>query len=191
VGRVADGTAGLTDDRAAAPTRRRPVRRALPLLGLLVLLAVAGSVAGLLPVQLMRVDSGSMTPTIAPGDLLVVERGASPVGRRDVVVVPQPGTGALLVKRVVAVGGDRVGMADGVLVVDGEPVCERSIDPARQAGVWFGPVAVPDGELFLMGDDRGDSVDSRTFGSVPADDVLGLVRLRAWPHPGRLPPDTC
>ena len=189
---MADRRAGLTSDgSAASSTPWRAVRRSFTLLGVLLLLTVAGSVAGLLPVQLMRVDSGSMTPAISAGDLLVVQRGAGPVGRRDVVVVPRPGTGALLVKRVVAVGGDQVGLEDGVLVVDGSPVCEPAIDPARQDGVWFGPVTVPDSELFLLGDDRGNSVDSRDFGSVPAADVEGLVHLRAWPDPGRVTADSC
>jgi signal peptidase I len=179
-------------EAGVAPSRRlRTGRRGLSLLGLALLLTVAGSVAGLLPVQLMRVGSGSMAPTVAAGDLLVVERGAAAVSRRDVVVVPHPDTGVLLVKRVVAVGGDQVGLEDGVLVVDGEPVCEPSIDPARQDGVWFGPVAVPAGEVFLMGDDRADSIDSRDFGSVPAVDVEGRVRLRAWPDPGRLATGSC
>ena len=189
---MADRRAELSTDGSAPPsTRRWTARRCLSLLGVLLLLTVAGSVAGLLPVQLMRVDSGSMAPTVSAGDLLLVQRGAGPVSRRDVVVVPRPGTGTLLVKRVVAVGGDRVGLEDGVLVVDGAPVCEPAVDPARQDGVWFGPVTVPDGDVFLLGDDRSDSVDSRDFGSVPAADVEGLVHLRAWPHPGRVTTDSC
>jgi signal peptidase I len=160
-------------------------------LAVVLLLLVVGSVTGLLPVQPMRVDSGSMAPTVSPGDLLVVERGAGPVGRRDVVVVPHPETGTLLVKRVVAVGGDRVAIEDGVLVVDGKPACEPSIDPARQDGVWFGPVTVPAGEVFLLGDDRGSSIDSRDFGPVPVTDVAGLVHARVWPAPGRLPVESC
>jgi signal peptidase I len=152
---------------------------------------VVASVAGLLPVQVMRVASGSMAPTIATGDLVLVEHAAGPVGLRDVVVVPHPSTGTLLVKRVVAVGGDQVAIEDGVLVVDSVPVCEPTIDPARLDGVWFGPVSVPDGEVFLLGDDRGDSVDSRDFGPVPAADVTGLVRTRLWPAPGRLAAAGC
>jgi signal peptidase I len=152
---------------------------------------VVGSVTGLLPVQLMRVDSGSMAPTVSPDDLLVVERDAGPVERRDVVVVLHPDSGALLVKRVVALGGDRVAIEDGVLVVDGEDVCEPSIDPARQDGVWFGPVTVPAGQVFVLGDDRDSSIDSRDFGAVPVADVLGLVHARLWPAPGRLPVEAC
>jgi signal peptidase I len=193
MGLVAHRRAGLSNSPVAPPTAthgRTAGRWLSPLAALLVLL-VAGSVTGLLPVQVMRVDSGSMAPGIGTGDLMVVERVAGPAGRRDVVAVPHPQTGALLVKRVVALGGDQVAIEDGVLVVDGEPVCEPAIDPSRLDGVWFGPVTVPAGEIFLLGDDRGSSIDSRDFGTVPAADVAGLVRVRVWPAPGRLPVDSC
>jgi signal peptidase I len=192
VGRVADRAAGLTGTTDAAPTaRRRAARRLLTALGVVVLLLVVGSITGLLPLQVMRVGSGSMTPTMAIGDLVVLERGAGPVGRQDVVVIPDPETGELLVKRVVGLGGDQIAIEDGVLVVDGRPVCEPLIDPSRQDGVWFGPVTVPAGEVFLLGDDRGSSIDSRDFGPVAADEVEGLVGFRVWPSPGPLPVDSC
>ncbi len=160
------------------------------LAGLLVVL-LAASVAGLLPVQVMRVGSGSMAPTVAAGDLLLVVRDADSAGHRDLVAVPHPETGTLLVKRVVGLGGDEVALEDGVLVVDGVPACEPSIDPSRLDGVWFGPVTVPAGHVFLLGDARDDSVDSRHFGTVPATEVTGLAFARLWPAPGGLPVDRC
>lgn len=154
-------------------------------------LALVASVTGILPLRLMRVGSDSMSPTIAAGDLVLVARGGGAVERGDVVVVDHPETGALLVKRAVALGGDRLAIEDGVLVVDGEPVCEPGIDPARLDGVWFGPVTVARGEVFLLGDDRASSIDSRTFGTVPEDEVTGRVGGRLWPSPGALPDALC
>ncbi len=193
---MADRRAGLTTAATAPPPAVRQVAgrwasRLTVLVAVLVGLLVVASVTGLLPVQVMRVDSGSMAPTVGTGDLLVVDRGGHPVGRRDVVVLPHPDTGVLLVKRVVAVAGEQVAIEDGVLVVDGAAVCEAPIDPSRLDGVWFGPVTVPDGHVFSLGDARGDSVDSRHFGPVPADDVVGLVRARVWPAPGALPAVGC
>jgi signal peptidase I len=154
-------------------------------------LLVAASVAGLLPLQPMRVDSDSMRPALAAGDLVLVERSAGAVRRGDVVAARSPVTGGLLVKRVVGTAGDRVAIEDGVLVVDGERVCEAGVDPDRLDGVFFGPVTVPDGAVFLLGDARANSVDSRAFGPVAAGDVVGTVRVRVWPAPGALPPHGC
>jgi signal peptidase I len=171
-----------------SPVRQgRRIRRSLTGLALALLVLVVASVVGLLPVQIMRVGSDSMSPTIAAGDLVLLDRGNGAVERMDVVVVDRPDTDVLLVKRAVALEGDEVSIEDGVLVVNGADVCEPTIDPARLDGVWFGPVTVPQGRLFLLGDDRDSSIDSRAFGTVSADDVTGVVSNRLWPSPGALP----
>jgi signal peptidase I len=150
-------------------------------------LLLVTAVSGLLPLQPMHVDSDSMTPTVSPGDLLLVRHGQGPVQRGDVVAVTDPLGDGMLVKRAVALGGDEVAIEDGVLVVDGTAVCEPAIDPARLDGVWFGPVTVPEGQLFLLSDNRDGSVDSRAFGPVPASTLIGTVPARLWPVPGALP----
>ena len=68
---------------------------------------------------------------------------------------------------------------------------DHVLSPDFLDGVYYGPDVVPPGSLYLLGDNRFDSVDSRDFGSVPAADVEGLVHLRAWPHPGRITADSC
>jgi signal peptidase I len=169
-----------TGSRVAAAIRRWAV-----VVACVLALALVASVTGLLPWQVMRVGSASMEPTIPPGAAVLVDRWADEIDRMDVVVVDPPdGVGPQLVKRVVAVGGDEIGLEDGVLVVNGSPVCEPTIDPALIDAEYFGPVTVPSGELFLLGDNRQSSVDSRVFGTVPADDVQGRVLARMWPSPG-------
>jgi signal peptidase I len=81
---------------------------------------------------------------------------------------------------VVALAGDRVGLADGRLVVNGHRRPEAYVDLASVDGVYFGPEVVPAGSVFVMGDDRADSVDSRDFGPVALDRVLGRVLWRLW-----------
>jgi signal peptidase I len=161
--------------------------------GLLVALSllVAASVSGVLPAQLVRVSSASMAPTIQDGDLVLVERGADAFRRRDVVAARSPATGEQVIKRVVAVGGDQVAIQDGRLMVNGTAVCEPSIDPEGLDGVWSGTTVVPSGSVFLMGDERDLSIDSRDFGPVAVADISGLVRTRVWPSPGALPVDRC
>ena len=146
-------------------------------------------VSGVAPVQTVRVPSDSMTPTIAAGDhLLLDKRHPADVAVGDVVVAhdPQGGdAGGLIVKRVIAVGGDSIGFEDGVLVRNGRPVTEPYTADFLD-GVYYGPDVVPPGTLYLLGDNRLDSVDSRHFGPVPVSAVVGRVDARLFPSPGPL-----
>ncbi|MFW3170917.1 signal peptidase I, partial [Geodermatophilus sp. CPCC 206100] len=159
-----------------------------PWLAVGFVLVLIASMAGVLPWQVMRVDSDSMQPTVDTADLLVVQRGSGPVERGTVVAVHDPlDADGLLVKRVVGVGGDEVAIEDGLLLINGEPVCEPAIDRSRLDGVFHGPVDVPEDTLFLLSDNRDRSLDSRSFGPVPVDSMVGTVSWRLWPSPGALP----
>jgi signal peptidase I len=181
----------LRDGAAAGHSRGRRARAAISrwsgVAACVLVLALVASVAGWLPWQVMRVGSASMEPTIPSTAVVLVDRWSEGIDRMDVVVIDPPdGVGPQLVKRAVAVSGDEVGLEDGVLVVNGSPVCEPTIDPALIDAEYFGPVTVPAGELFLLGDNRQTSIDSRVFGTVPADEVRGQVLARMWPSPGGL-----
>ena len=161
------------------------IRRWAGVIGCVLVLVLVASVVGWLPWQVMRVGSASMEPTIPAGAVVLVDRWSGGIDRMDVVVIDPPdGIGPQLVKRAVAVSGDEVGLEDGVLVVNGSPVCEPTIDPALIDAEYFGPMTVPSGELFLLGDNRQTSIDSRVFGTVRADEVRGRVLARMWPSPG-------
>jgi signal peptidase I len=129
----------------------------------------------------VRVASDSMRPTLVAGDQVLVDKispRAHHPRRRDIVTFHLPGSHQQLIKRVVAVAGDTVGLEDGVLVVDGAKLTERFVDHAQMDSVYFGPVRVPPGAVFVLGDDRADSVDSRSFGPVAVRDITGRVLLR-------------
>lgn len=164
-------------------------RYAAALLIIAIALAVVGSVVGVLPYTVVSTPGISMTPTVRPGDKLLVNTASidpGEVARNDIVVVADPAGTDRLVKRVVATAGQTVGLEDGVLVVDGAPVPEPWSDPALQSGVFFGPLRVPPGTVFVMGDDRRESIDSRVFGPVTLAAVQGRVALRLAPRPGSL-----
>jgi signal peptidase I len=126
----------------------------------------------------LAVSSPSMEPTLPVGSTVLVDKLTARwrgVDVGDVVVFTSPDDGADTVKRVVAVGGQTVALEDAVLHVDGVAVDEPQVDLSRIDGTWFGPVTVPDGSVFVLGDSRGVSIDSRTYGAVPLDDIEGRV----------------
>jgi signal peptidase I len=156
------------------------VRVLAPLLAVVLLVAFTL----LFVAEPARVSSNSMSPTFRAGDQLLVQKfgGRAHHPRRgDVIAFDLPGTSDLVIKRVVGLAGDSIGIADGVLVVNGKPLRESFVDYNLTDATYFGPVHVPAGRVFVLGDNRSDSIDSRTFGPVPADDIVGRVVARIWP----------
>lgn len=134
----------------------------------------------------LEVQGGSMEPTLRSGDVVLVLKGAvdpRAVQRGDLVVFDDP-QGGLAVKRVVGLPGDEVAILDGVLFVDGVAPAEPYVDQGSVDAVYFGPVEVPSSSVFLMGDDRAGSIDSRDYGPVDLDRLTGRVELRVWPPSG-------
>lgn len=138
-------------------------------------------------VEPMTVLSSSMEPTLRAGDRVLVDRvawRATGLSTGDLVVFPSPQDGALTLKRVVAVGGQEVEIRDAVLHVDGQAVDEPHADSSRVDGLWFGPAPVPPGTVFVLGDARSGSQDSRVFGPLPVADVHGRALPGTWPFGG-------
>ena len=165
---------------AAAPASQRGKLLAGAVLLALVLPAVVRS----LVLEPFGVPTASMAPTVQAGEHVLANKLAyrlSPPRRGELAVLERPGSGEILLKRIVAVGGDRVAIEDGVLLVNGRPRHERYVNERLVDSVYFGPVRVPRGSVFVLGDNRFDSRDSRSFGPVPDDDLIGRVMLRIWP----------
>lgn len=137
--------------------------------------------------ETMRVSSDSMRPTLRSGDAVVVDKltvRTGPVRRGDLVAFSSPQDGAVVLKRVVGVGGDTVEIRDAVLFVDDRAVHEPYVDAAAFDATYFGPVTVPAGQVFVLGDNRAASIDSRTYGGVPLARMVGRV-LKAATLPGQ------
>jgi signal peptidase I len=134
-----------------------------------------------------RIDSGSMLPTLRAGDQVLVDKRAyrDALPRRgDLVVFHAPRTGHVTLKRAIGLPGDTVAIEDGALVVNGRRRTEPYADPDAIDSVYFGPARVPAAGVFVLGDNRADSIDSRDFGAVSRSELIGRVRVRLWP-PGR------
>lgn len=132
---------------------------------------------------MIRVDGGSMLETLQDGDRLFVTRIdvlISGVDRGDIIICHYPDRGRTnFVKRVVGLEGDTVEIKDGVTYVNGEALVEDYID--HPTSVDFGPYTVPEGKIFVMGDNRANSSDSRYVGAIDEDMIVGRARFRWWP----------
>ena len=161
--------------------------------------------------QAFFIPSGSMVPTLAPGDRVIVAKVPYWFGepsRGDIIVFEktdrlgaaqesdrglvggfvdwlgeglgfQPPENPDYIKRVIGLPGDVVSARDGKVIVNGRVIEEPYL---RQRTADFDKTEVPAGKLFVMGDNRGNSLDSRAgLGFVPIDDVVGKAYVTIWP----------
>ena len=134
------------------------------------------------------IPGDGMAPTIVANDRVISDVGQKPVVGSVVSFDDPIGLYAALVKRVIATEGQTVDVQDGLVTVDGQPELAASIvQGPTQAGPESFPVTVPAGEVWVMGDNRPNSGDSRQFGSIPVDSIRGVVTFVYWP-PSRFGP---
>jgi signal peptidase I len=154
--------------------------------------AAALAVVGLLVFRLtvaapVRVSSASMLPTLRAGDVVLVSRTAPDIEelhRGDLVTFLSPQNGRRALKRVLGLPGDELVILDSVLHVNKRAVREPYVDHAAIDGYYSRTYTVPDGMVFLLGDNRGNSVDSRDYGPIGQERLLGKVVVRMWPPRG-------
>ncbi len=141
--------------------------------------------------QAFYIPSDSMVPTLDVGDRVLVNKlsyDAHDVRRGDIVVFRRPegapGEVDDLIKRVIGLPGDELVLVGDQIQIDGD-VLEEPYLPEGTVTCCLDAITVPDGEVFVMGDNRGDSFDSRRFGTVPIDSIVGRAFVTVWP-PSRL-----
>lgn len=131
----------------------------------------------------VRVDGNSMINTLHHNEYMIVTKYQylfDDPERFDIVICHYPGRGNTnFVKRVVGIPGDTVAMRGGVLYVNGEPVEEEYID--YPANYEMAEVTVEEGHYFVLGDNRASSNDSHIIGLLTRSQIVGKVRLVAWP----------
>jgi signal peptidase I len=130
----------------------------------------------------VRVDGFSMNPTLQNGEYILVNKLAYKTGhpeRGDIVVFKFPmNPQEDLIKRVIGLPGESVTVHDGVVSVNGAPLDEPYINAEP---FYDGEWKIPEGQLFVLGDNRNDSRDSHQWGLLPIENVIGRAVLIYWP----------
>jgi signal peptidase I len=166
----------------------------------IVITAIIALFATTFVVQAFKIPTGSMESNLLIGDHLLVNKfvyGLHPEGsiwnllpyrslkRGDVIVFKFPnGPEVAYVKRLIGLPGDRVEMVGRTVYINGKPLVEdytQYIDAASMYG-RFGPFHVPEGQYFAMGDNRDNSQDSRYWGYVPRDHIIGKALAIYWSY---------
>jgi signal peptidase I len=171
---------------------------------LLAVVAVAIVIAVLLRtfvVATYSIPSGSMEPTLQIGDRIVVDKLSYElhgIGRSDIIVFSTPPKENCagppvsdLVKRVIGLPGETISLSGGHVYIDGHLLPEPWLPPDVRAATYPGPSAapyalhhsykIPQNEVYVMGDNRTESCDSRYWGPVVESTIVGKVDLRIWP----------
>ena len=132
----------------------------------------------------VRVDGVSMLPTLHNGEFILVNKLAYDLGtptRGDIIVFRSTTTPDLdLIKRIMGIPGDKISIHAGQVVINGQTLSEPYINAIPN---YNGDWQVPDGYLFVLGDNRNDSSDSHLWGLLPEKNVIGKALVIYWPPP--------
>ena len=130
------------------------------------------------------VQQHSMQYTYEPGDRLLENKWIYYVNspeKGDVVILREPGSDRRLIKRVVATAGDTIDMRNGQLIINDQPLTESYARGRTESKGIELPLTIAEGEVFVIGDNREVSIDSRSFGAIPEESIEGKIIAKVWP----------
>jgi signal peptidase I len=134
--------------------------------------------------EIIRVDGTSMFPTLYTNERVAIEKvkryGGMPK-RGDIIIVEYPGMDGTYVKRAIGLPGETIEIRDNTVYINGTPLVETYINPMPYGDM--DAVLVPDGHVFVMGDNRARSLDSRAtaIGPISHDAIIGHGLFVIWP----------
>ena len=162
---------------AATPTGRWLLRALREIGGTIVPAVVIALVINLFLAQATQVLGQSMEPTLHSAQRVVIEKVTYRLlhGPRtgDIVVLKLPDQSDMLIKRVVGLPGETIEVRNGVVYMEGKRLSEPWT--VNLGGSSYGPVTVPPLQVVVLGDNRGASNDSRNFGPIPIDSIIGAM----------------
>lgn len=165
------------------------VRRFVSLLLVLGAVLLVSTATRAYAAQSFFIPSSSMSPTLQTGDRVIVDKLFGTVHRGDIIVFHRaPGDTDLqypvLVKRVIGLPGDTISSSGDTISIDGRPIAQPwlpdLVGQCSQTAADIPPQTIPAGHYFVMGDCRGDSSDSRSWGTVPGGNIIGKVSVIVW-----------
>jgi signal peptidase I len=191
----AESTATVVDPTAKARKRRKEIIEWVVVIGGAVILAL---VVRLFLFQSFYIPSPSMHPTLVENDRVMVNKLSyklHPVHRGDIVVFDRPPgvppTDKELIKRVIGLSGETVSLKDGHVYINGKELSEPYVEPGSVTNPLppadgcsvnlETPLTVPKNHVFVMGDNRQKSLDSRCFGAIPESTIVGRAFVLIWP----------
>lgn len=136
---------------------------------------------------IVQVEGNSMLPTLHDKERLVVTKLFYKPQQKDIVIIKSSVLGKHIVKRVIALPGQEVNIdsATGDVYVDGvlqeEAYIQEKISPSRVGAKYEYPFVVPENTVFVMGDNRNNSQDSRAIGVIPYSEIVGKASFRVMP----------
>lgn len=134
-------------------------------------------------VQPFVVEQQSMLPTLLPRERVLVSRFTyyfSPIKQGDIITLNSPNSSKVLIKRVIATENEAIEVRDGRVYIDRKLIKEPYLIETRDFSN-YGPMKIPKNHIFVMGDNRPNSGDSRLFGPVANGNVIGKAFLVYWP----------
>jgi signal peptidase I len=156
-----------------------------PVANLALQLAVLATLIAAFFVRLPQVTGLSMEPHIRSGEYVLINTFAYRIGvprRGDIVAFRHDGDArAIFIKRVIGLPGDRIRIDRGTVYVNGAKLAEPYVQHADDRS--FGEIAVPPASVYVLGDNRAESEDSRFFGAVSDDLLVGRALAGVWPPP--------
>jgi len=174
-----------SNNEISPETGKQPFfREVLESVAIAVMLAV---IIRLFVLEPFYIPSGSMEPTLKEYDRIIVSKlnyHFQEPKRGDIIVFKYPvDPKRNFVKRLIAVGGETVAIKNSRLYINGQPVPEDYL-PQGLRFADYGPKEVPAGSYFMLGDNRNNSDDSRVWGFLPEELIVGKAVMIYWP-PGR------
>jgi signal peptidase I len=195
-----DGVDGSDPGTTGGPPKRRGYRNLIEWVIILIAVLVCTVALRSYVVQSFYIPSGSMLPTLQISDRIIVDKLSyrlHSVHRGDIVVFARPPLEdqaySDLVKRVVGLPGETISSKDGKLYINGKLLAQPWLPKGPQSYTTTlpgdphpqfdlpGPVKIPPGEYYVMGDNRTDSEDSRYFGPIPRSLIVGRAVAVVWP----------